>query len=77
MSKNKSYLETLDNISLTFEKTKDNITYQREQLIKFKDSDKIFINFSQCHVAICPNGGLIAVCKKKRIFRYNKRLQNK
>ena len=65
MSKNKSYLETLDNISLTFEKTKDNITYQREQLIKFKDSDKIFINFSQCHVAICPNGGLIAVCKKK------------
>ena len=44
---------------------KDDNFYMREQLYEFKEEDKVYINFKECHVAICPNGGLIAICKKK------------
>ena len=37
----------------------------KEQLSEFKKEDKIKINYKDCFVAICPNGGLIAICKKK------------
>ena len=65
MSKNKSYIECLENISSNFDKMKDDIIYMKEKLYEFKKKDKIYINFKECHIAICPNGGLIAICKKK------------
>ena len=61
----KNYIDSLDNISSSFEKTKENDVFMREQIIEFKEENKMYINFKECHVAICPNGGLIAICKKK------------
>jgi len=37
----------------------------KEQIIEFKDFDKIKINFKECYVAVCPIEGLIAIFKKK------------
>ena len=56
MSKNKSYIECLENISSNFDKMKDDIIYMKEKLYEFKEKDKIYINFKECHIAICPNG---------------------
>ena len=65
MINDKKYIECLENISVNFDKMKDDNFYMREQLYEFKEEDKVYINFKECHVAICPNGGLIAICKKK------------
>ena len=65
MTKNKSYNECLENIALTFDKMRDNQYYMREQLYEFKEEDKIYMNFRECFIAISPNGGLIAIFKKK------------
>ena len=46
-------------------KIDDNFILMKEQLSEFKLGDKIKINFKECHIAICPNGGLIGICKKK------------
>ena len=64
MSNSKSYEEYLEKISANFDISKDKQTYQNEQLIKFKTESKFHINFTGCHVAISPNGGLIGICKK-------------
>ena len=61
----KNYIESLENIAVNFDKTKDNNAFMIEQIIEFKEEEKIYINFKECNVAICPNGGLIAICKKK------------
>ena len=61
----KNYIESLENIAINFEKMKDNQVFMKEEIIEFKEEDKIYINFKECHIAICPNGGLIAICKKK------------
>ena len=37
----------------------------KEEKEKKTDKDKFNISFQGCHIAICPNGGLIAICKKK------------
>ncbi len=63
--KNKSNIELLEDLVINMEKLEDNFILMKEQLIEFRDIDKIKINFKECHVAICPNGGLIAICKKK------------
>ena len=68
----KNYIESLENISVNFEKVKD-VIYMKEKLYEFKELDKININFKECHVAICPNGGLIAICKKKNYLDLNKK----
>lgn len=68
----KNYIESLENISVNFDKIKDEI-YMKEKLYEFKELDKININFKECYVAICPNGGLIAVCKKRNYLDINKR----
>ena len=65
MINNKTYIECLENISINFDKMKEDQFYMREQLYEFKEEEKIYINFKECNVAICPNGGLIAICKKK------------
>ena len=63
------------NIKEQIEEEKNNEINEKEQLVqegknqisqKEKTSKKKnFINFNECHIAICPNGGLIALCKKK------------
>ena len=68
----KNYIESLENISVNFEKVK-NVIYMKEKLYEFKEIDKININFKDCHVAICPNGGLIAICKKKNYLDLNRK----
>ena len=70
--KNKSYFNILENIYLNIEKIDENFILMKEQLCEFKDGDKIKINFKECHVAICPNGGLIAICKKKGFLDISK-----
>jgi len=61
----RSDFDTLEEITTSTEKIDDNLILLKEQLSEFKDEYKIKINFKECHVAICPNGGLIAICKKK------------
>ena len=62
---NNKCLDNLEEIALNIEKIDENFILLKEQLIEFRDEDKININFKECHVAICPNGGFIAICKKK------------
>ncbi len=62
MEKNIEYLE---GIALNTEKFNENFILIKEQFTEFREEDKIKINFKECHVAVCPNGGLIAICKKK------------
>ena len=61
----KSKIEILEDIGLNIEKIEGNFILMKEQLSEFKKEDKIKINYKDCFVAICPNGGLIAICKKK------------
>ena len=63
--KNKSNIDVLEDMALNIEKIDDSFILMKEQLSEFKLGDKIKINFKECHIAICPNGGLIGICKKK------------
>ena len=68
MSNIRSHLDSLESLASGFDTLKDGQTYQKEQLIRFKPESKFHINFTDCFVAICPNGGLIAICKKHGFF---------
>ena len=70
---NNKCLDNLEEIALNIEKIDENFILLKEQLTEFKDEYKININFKECHVAICPNGGLIAICKKKNYLDLNKK----
>ena len=56
-------LEKTDSINNNFEKTEGINYFMKEQISAFDRPEKI--DFKECHVAICPNGGLVAICKKK------------
>ena len=56
-------LEKADTINNNFEKTEGNNYFMKDTIVNFDRPEKI--DFKECHVAICPNGGLIAVCKIK------------
>ena len=66
--KKKSYNEILEEMYLNMDKIDNNFILMKEQISEFKPEDQIKINFKECHVAICPNGGLIAICKKKDYY---------
>ena len=64
-------VDIVQSISTNFETmTKDKI-FMKETLVEF-ENDKFKINFRDCHVAICPNGGMIAICKKKGVYDISK-----
>ena len=63
-------LEKTDSINNYFEKTEGINYFMRESLINFERPEKI--DFKECHVAICPNGGLVAICKKKSFLDISK-----
>ena len=63
--KKKSCIEILEDMTLNIEKLDDSFILIKEQISEFTGRDRVQINFKDCHVAICPNGGLIAICKKK------------
>ena len=63
--KSRSYIDILEDMALNMEKIDENFILMKEQISEFKSEDKIKINFKDCHIAICPNGGLIAICKKR------------
>ena len=56
-------LEKTDAINNNFEKTEGTNYFMREQITFFEKPEKI--DFKECHVAMSPNGGLVAICKKK------------
>ena len=58
-------MDVLEDIALNIEKIDEKFILMKEQITEYKKEDKIKVNFRDCHVAICPNGGLIAICKKK------------
>ena len=62
--KSKPYNEILEEMSLKMDKIDNNFILMKEQISEFKQENNIKINFKDCHIAICPNGGLIAICKK-------------
>ena len=55
-------------LTSNFREMDKNMYFMKEQLSKFELSEKININFNKCHVAISPNGGYIAICKKKDYY---------
>ena len=59
-------LEKTDSINNNFEKTEGTNYFMKEQISAFEKPEKI--DYKECHVAICPNGGLIAICKKKNFL---------
>ena len=67
-----SCTETLENISLNFEKMNDEYVFMKEQFVEFDEGSKMTFNFKEWNIAICPNGGLIAACKKKGILDITK-----
>ena len=60
-----SLKDSLDNIALNFQKMNNQYVYMKQTLIEFKKEFQV--SFKECHVAICQNGGLIGICKKKVI----------
>ena len=52
-------------LGTNFKKMDEKMSFAKEQLSKFEKNEKLNINFKKCHVAISPNGGYIAICKKK------------
>ena len=58
----------LEILSSNFRKMDEKMSFMKEQFSKFELSEKLNINFSKCHVAISPNGGYIAICKKKDYY---------
>ena len=63
-------LEKTDSLNNNFEKTEGVNYFMREPIITFERPEKI--DFKECHVAICPNGGLVAICKKKSFLDISK-----
>ena len=63
--KAKSNIEIIEDFEIKMDKLNNNFVLMKEQFAEFKDIDKVKINYKECHVAICKNGGLIAICKKK------------
>ena len=55
----------LEILSSNFRKMDEKMYFMKEQFSKFELSEKLNINFNKCHIAISPNGGYIAICKKK------------
>ena len=74
MFQKNSCSETLENISLNFEKMNDKYVFSKEKFAEFDNETKFKFNFKDYNIAICRNGGLIAICKKKGIFdiKYSK-----
>ena len=58
-------LENIENISNNFDAMTNDVSYMKEKISNFYFTTKFKINFEGCHIAICRNGGLIAICKKK------------
>ena len=63
-------LEKTDSLNNNFEKTEGINYFMREPIITFDRPEKI--DFKGCHVAICPNGGLVGICKKKSFLDISK-----
>ena len=57
--------DNLENIAMKFEKMNNDYVFMKEKFVEFEEEYQITINFKECHVAICQNGGLIGICKKK------------
>ena len=72
MFQKSSCSETLESIALNFEKMNDDYVFMKEQFAEFEEGFKIKFNFKEWNIAICPNGGLIAACKKKGILDITK-----
>ena len=52
-------------LGANFRKMDEKMSFVKEQLSKFEKNEKLNVNYNKCHVAISPNGGYIAICKKK------------
>ena len=58
-------LDNIENLSNYFDSMTQDVFYIKEKISNFYFPTKFKINFEGCHIAICKNGGLIAICKKK------------
>ena len=65
-------IDTVQSISVNFENMTNDKVFMKQTFTEFEKSDKFKINFRDCHVAICPNGGMIAICKKKGVYDISK-----
>ena len=70
-------LENIENLSNYFDSMTEDVFYMKEKISNFYFPTKFKISFEGCHIAICKNGGLIGICKKKKFFRHPKKFQIK
>lgn len=65
-------VDTVQSISVNFENMTNDKIFLKQTFAEFDKINKFKINFKDCHVAICPNGGMIAICKKKGVYDISK-----
>ena len=68
-------LESIENLANNFHNMSPDICFTKEKITNFYFPTKFKINFKGCHVAICKNGGFMAICKKQKYLdtqRYTK-----
>ena len=61
-------LENIENLSNYFDSMTEDVFYMKEKISNFYFPTKFKISFEGCHIAICKNGGLIGICKKKNFL---------
>lgn len=57
--------QNIETLQMSLNSMSHNVAFVREELTKLDKTQKLSINFNDCHVAVSRNGGLMAVCKKR------------
>ena len=61
--------ENIENIATSFDKIDDGkMFFMKEELSEVQYEPRIKIEFENCYTAMAKNGGLIAYCKKPKVF---------
>ena len=60
--------ENIENITTTFDKMDDKMSFMKSQLTKISFPPNIKLDFENINISIAKNGGYLAFCKKHNTF---------
>ena len=60
--------ENIENISTSFDKIDEKMHFMKEEFSEVQLYSNLKIEFENCFTAMAKNGGLIAFCKKPKVF---------
>ena len=69
-------METINNIYSECKLASDGLYFSKDQIVKLNKSKKQKLELNYILVAICKNGGLIALCKTKNYMKFNSSINN-